>query len=45
MRKNSLLSDNTVGIIEQFLRKNEDIEARRQLVDLQQQLIHAQNQR
>jgi chromosome segregation ATPase len=45
IRKNSLLADNTLGTLEQSLRHSGEIEGRRQLIDLQQQLIFAQNEK
>jgi hypothetical protein len=41
LRKNSILSDNTLGTVDEALRKGDEFEARRKLIDLQQQLNYS----
>ena len=47
MKKNSLLHDsaNSIMRVEQSNHKTEEIETKRQIIDLQQQFLHSQNEK
>lgn len=47
MKKNSLLHDsaNSIMRFEQSNHKTEEIETKRQIIDLQQQFLHSQNEK